>query len=54
MFTLTLVTLNTCTRKRVHKQKEDVSKLHVCINDIVKMYASYIFHFSTRNLISTY
>jgi len=25
-----------CTRNWVHKQKEVVSKLHVCTNDIVK------------------
>jgi len=39
-----------CTRNRVHKEKEVVSKLHVCTNDIVKKYASYKFEFSTRLL----
>ena len=31
------------TRNRVHKHKGVVSKLHVCTNDIVKMYSSYIY-----------
>ena len=45
---------NFFTRKRVFKNKEVVSKLHVCTNDFGKMFASYIFHFSTRILNLTH
>jgi hypothetical protein len=38
------------TRNRVCKHKEVVSKLHVCTNDLRKMCALYIFHFSTKIL----
>ena len=37
------------TRNRVFKHKEVVSKLHVCCNGLGKMWASYIFHFFTKN-----
>jgi len=42
------------TSNRVFKHKEVVSKLHVWTNDLEKMWASYIFHFSTRILTLTH
>ena len=38
-----------CLRNRVFKHKGVVSKLHVCCNGLGKMWASYIFHFFTKN-----
>ena len=37
------------TRNRVFKNKGVVSKLNVCCNGLGKMWASYIFHFFTKN-----
>ena len=37
------------TRNRVFKHKGVVSNLHVCCNGLGKMWASYIFHFFTKN-----
>jgi len=54
MYTFTLVDLEYVYTKLVHNQKEVVSKLHVCTNGIVKIYASYIFQFSTRIPTSTH
>jgi len=42
------------TRNRVFKHKEVVSKLHVCSNGLWKIWATYIFHLSTRILNSTH
>jgi len=42
------------TRNRVCKHKEVDSKLNVRTIDLVKMCASYIFHFSTSSLTSTH
>jgi hypothetical protein len=42
------------TRNRVFKHKDVVSNLHVCSNDLRKMWASFIFHFSTRIQTSTH
>ena len=42
------------TRNRVFKHKEVFSNLHVCSNGFGKIWASYIFHFSTRILTSTH
>ena len=42
------------TRNQVFKHKEVVSNLHVCCNGLGKMWASYIFHFFTRNSITTH
>jgi len=42
------------TRNRVFKQKEVVSNLHIFSNGLEKMWASYIFNFSTRILTSTH
>ena len=38
----------------VFKHKYVLSNQHVCTNDLGKMWASYIFHLSTRNLSSTH
>ena len=37
------------TRNRVFKHKGVVTNLHVCSNGLGKMWASYIFHFFTKN-----
>ena len=37
------------TRNQVFKHKGVVSNLHVCCNGVGKMWASYIFHFFTKN-----
>ena len=37
------------TRNRVFKHKVVVSNLHVCCNGLGKIWASYIFHFFTKN-----
>jgi len=42
------------TRNRVFKRKEFVSNLHVRSNGLRKIWAIYIFHFSTRILNSTH
>jgi len=42
------------SRNRIFKQKKAVSNLHVCSNGLGKMWASYIFHFSTRILTYTH
>jgi len=42
------------TIKWVFQHKEDVSNLHVCSNGLRKIWASYIFHLSTRILTSTH
>jgi len=42
------------TRNRVFKHKEFVSNLQVCSYGLWKMWASYIFHLSTRILTSTH
>jgi len=44
--------LNFFTRIRVFKHKDVFSKQHVCRNGLGKMWASYIFHFSTRIVTS--
>ena len=41
------------THNQLFKQKGVVSNLHVCSNGLGKMWASYIFHFSTTILTST-
>ena len=42
------------TRNRVFKHKDVVSNLHDCIKGLSKIWASNIFHFSTRILSSTH
>jgi hypothetical protein len=42
------------TSNRVFKHKEVVSNLHVCSNDLGKMWTSYTFHLSTTILTSTH